>query len=300
MNHDTPWRMRGSRRTLAVLTSTWVLALGAPALAGVVFEVETTYAAGSRTGTESSRMSVQGESFKIETLPGDQEDGERRDEMIFRGDRRQMVVVDHEERSYVVVDGEAVQRLGGQMQDQMQQAMKELEKRLEGLDPKQREMMEKLLGGGVGGMLGKAAGETPKRPPAEFRDTGERATRAGYPCVRYDVLRAGERVRELWVTDWDNVEGGRQAAAAFEAMGGFFREMIDSFDDMLGGSGLFDGVNDPIESLAEVPGFPVVTRSFEDGELESEAVLRSVTERDLDPAAFEPPEGYRLKTMGPQ
>ena len=56
----------------------------------------------------------------------------------------------------------------------------------------------------------------------------------------------------------------------------------------------------PIRSFEKVDGYPVVTRDFEGGELESETVLRSVTERDLDPDAFEPPKGYRLRTMGPQ
>ena len=55
-----------------------------------------------------------------------------------------------------------------------------------------------------------------------------------------------------------------------------------------------------IADFTRLDGFPVVTRSFEGGELDSETVLESVTERDLDPDAFEPPKGYRLRTMGPQ
>ena len=55
-----------------------------------------------------------------------------------------------------------------------------------------------------------------------------------------------------------------------------------------------------IDIFSQIDGFPVVTRDFEGGELESETVLESVTERDLDPDAFEPPKGYRLRTMGPQ
>ncbi len=52
--------------------------------------------------------------------------------------------------------------------------------------------------------------------------------------------------------------------------------------------------------MNEIDGFPVVTRNFAGGELESESTLRSAEERDLDPDAFEPPKGYRLRSMGPQ
>ena len=51
--------------------------------------------------------------------------------------------------------------------------------------------------------------------------------------------------------------------------------------------------------MSEIGGFPVAGRSFEGGEDDEDWNLKSVTERDLDPDAFEPPKGYRLRTMGP-
>ena len=146
------------------------------------------------------------------------------------------------------------------------------------------------------------AGSTrPKRPSSEFRRSAERATKQGYPCVRYDVLRDGEKIRELWVTDWSNIKGGGDVVDAFKEMASFYDELLDSIGQKPGSpGGFFSGDDNPIESFTRVDGFPVVTRSFEGGELESESVLESVTERDLDPDAFEPPKGYRLRTMGPQ
>ncbi len=285
-------------KTLILLV---LLALaGSPLLAGVVFQVETTYHSGSPSrGPEGSTMSVEGKNLKMEIQSGEGTDGVK-DEVVFRGDRRQMVAVDHRDRSYMVIDGEAVEKLGGQVQGQMQQAMKEMEKHLEGLDPKQREMMEKMLKGKMG-QMGGPPGAAPERPAVEFRATGERATHQGYPCVRYDVLSAGVKTQELWVTDWSNVRGGKEVAGAFREMASFFEELMDSFKDMMGpGSDFFNAGGNPIESFSKIDGFPVVTRSFEGGELESETVLESVTERDLDPDAFEPPKGYRLRTMGPQ
>lgn len=284
-------------RALTLIT---VIALaGSPLFAGVVFQVETTYHSGS-PGTESSEMSVEKPNLKMEISHRDP--GEVKDEVIFNGDRRQMVVVEHREKAYMVIDSAFAERISGQvqgMQGQMQQAMKDLEKRMEGLDPKQREMMEKMLEGKMG-QPGAVPG-APQGPTSEFRRTSERATKQGYPCVRYDVFRGEEKVRELWVTDWDNVKGGQDVVDSFKEMASFYEELLDSFGQMAGASpGFFEADRNPIESLTKVDGFPVVTREFEGGELESETVLESVTERDLDPDAFEPPKGYRLRTMGPQ
>ncbi|MEE8525827.1 MAG: hypothetical protein V3T72_17975 [Thermoanaerobaculia bacterium] len=285
---------RSIRSHQAAVLMAGAILLASPVLAGVVFQVETTYHSGSSRPPESSQMSVEGKNMKMEILSsGKSASGDRKDEVIFRGDRRQMVVVDHRDKAYMVIDGEMVQQIGGQVQ----QAMKQVEKSLEGLDPKQREMMEKMLKRGLGQA---GAGAMPKRSSSEFRNTGERATRQGYPCVRWDVSRDGEKVRELWVTDWDNVRGGQQVVAAFQEMADFVGELMDSFSQMAGGGNFFDAGKNPIEDFTRVGGFPVVTRSFEGGELESETVLESATERDLDPDAFEPPKGYRLRTMGPQ
>lgn len=279
----------------ALLCAHLIAFTGTPLFAGVVFEVETTYHSGSASGrTESSEMSVEKPNIKMEIQAGNSWAGGAKDVAIFNGERRQMIVVNHQEKSYMVVDGQFAAQMGGEIQSQMQQAMKELEKQMEGLDPKQREMMEKMLKGKLEGVGGAAPG--PTRTPTEYRRTSERATKQGYPCVRYDVLRDGEKVREMWVTDWNNVKGASDVVDVFQDMAAFYEELLGSFSQMAGGFG--DG--NIMDSFTKIDGFPVVTREFEGGELESETVLESVSERDLDPDAFEPPKGYRLRTMGPQ
>ena len=66
------------------------------------------------------------------------------------------------------------------------------------------------------------------RPKTELRKTGEQAEHNGYPCVRYEVVRDGRAIRELWVTDWRNVEGGDEVIDLFLEMSAFFEEMLDS------------------------------------------------------------------------
>jgi len=271
------------------------------AWAGVVFEVETTYHSGSPR-VETSEMSVEKPNLKMEIASGREGSGKQQDTAIFRGDRREMVVINHEEQYYMVMDSASIARIGGQVSGAMDQAMKEINKHMEGLDPKQREMMEKMLKGNMPGGMPGTTPTPPKRAKSEYRKTGERANKKGYPCVKYEVLRGGEKTQELWVTDWSNVKGSQETAETFKEMAEFFEEMMDSIEDSMGdfGGGFSGFESDEIDVFAKIGGFPVVTRDFEGGELESETVLESVTERDLDPDAFEPPKGYRLRTMGPQ
>lgn len=135
----------------------------------------------------------------------------------------------------------------------------------------------------------------PERPKSEFRKTSERATHNGYPCVKYDVLREGRKTCELWVTDWTNLEGGADVVEVFEEMSDFFQQMLDSIPNF----GEHDSADQPFfDHMRDLGGFPVVTREFdENGDLESEATLKSAVRKTLDPDAFEPPSGYKRQEM---
>ena len=112
------------------------------------------------------------------------------------------------------------------------------------------------------------------------------------------MTRDGHKIREMWVTDWDNLEGGEETVEAFEDMADFFREMLDSIPNMGGGSGP-PGMDDNVfEHMKDLGGFPVLTREFgDDGSLEGETGLRSAKRQTIDPDAFEPPSGYKRQEM---
>ena len=282
---------------------------------GVVFEVETTYHSGSSPRVETAEMSVEGEMLKMEILPGESGGSSgTRDEAIFRGDLQQMIVVNHGDQSYMVIDLAAVQALAGQFGAQTGAAssaaagaaaggpiaagLAELQKRLEGLDPESRRGVEALLRGQG---LAVAGGAAPDRSTTEYRRTGERGVQAGYPCVKYEVLRGGRKVRELWVTDWSNVDGGEEARDAFNGLDAFVTELMQQLPGGAAGGGLFGDFENPADPFNLTGGFPVVTSEFgDDGELESESTFRSAKRQTIDPDAFEPPSGYRRMSMGPQ
>ncbi len=268
-------------RRIAGLGSLFLLT--SPVGAGVVYEIEVKDHDSSPPKSESIQAAVEGRHLKMGVASGGRGS---QGEMIFRGDRREMVVVDHDDKSYTVVDEAAIRQIAGQvggMMSQIQEALKDV-------PADQRAMVEAMMKQ----RMPQAA--APRRPVAELRKTGERATHAGYPCVRYDVLVDGRKTQELWVTDWNNIEGGEDMVEAFEDLADFFREMMEAMPDFgQGDSGIGDNA---FEHIKEIGGFPVVTRDFgDDGSLEDESTLRSAQRRTLDPDEFEPPAGYKRRQM---
>lgn len=270
----------------AAVVAAAILWLTGPVFGGVVFEVETKDHDRGEAGT--TEVQAEGKNLKMSVRSG--ESGQD-DDMIFRGgDRPEMVVVDHSDESFMVLDGAALEQVGGQIGD----AMAEMKKALESVPENQRALVEKMMKErGIGGPSADQAG-----PTTEVRRTDEKAEKLGYPCVRYDVFRDGQRVRELWVTPWSKIEGGEEAEESFSDMADFFKQMMDSFSDQLGGG--FVDTDNVFAEMAEIDGFPVVTRDFDDdGSLDSETSLRSARRRTLDPDAFEPPAGYKRRSMFP-
>lgn len=273
------------RRLLSIVFTTL---FSGSVLAGVVFEIEVTDHTGSDPVSEQTTAVSDGTNFKME-IPAER-NGQAGD-MIYRGDRREMVIVDHDDKSYMVMDEETMQRLGGQIN----QAMKQMEEAMKNVPPAQREMMERMMKERMPQMMSQSV------PKFEVRKTDESNSVNGYDALRYDMLRDGRKVREMWVADWDEIEGGEEAAKAFEDMASFFQDMMDSLSSMSSMPGMADAMGDnPFSRMKEIGGFPVLTRELSDGgSLESESVLRSATRRDVDPAEFEPPAGYKRRSMGP-
>ena len=274
--------MRKLRFTL--LIATLIAAVGAaPLLAGVVFEVETKDHRSQEVTT--SQAAVEGRLLKMEVKAGG---GGGDGEMIYRGDRREMVVVDHGEKSYFVLDAEGIKQIAGQIGA----AMSQMEEALKNVPESQRAAIEKM-------MKDRMPQQVTAAVQTELKKTGEHAEQAGYPCVKYDVLQGGEKVREMWVTDWSNVEGGKEVAGMFREMSGFFQEMMDAFRSASGPMGaLVSQIGDNMfEHMKELDGFPVVTREFGGGGLESESTLRSAARKSFAAGDFEPPAGYKQQQM---
>jgi Domain of unknown function (DUF4412) len=135
-----------------------------------------------------------------------------------------------------------------------------------------------------GGQMGGA----PAANGTTVRKTTERADKAGYPCVKHEVMRGGQVIRELWVTDWANVPGADEFREVAVEAAQFYKSAVP-------GATVVDmGI---LDDLTNIDGFPVATRTFKNGAVEKESALSTATKRALGPDDFEPPAGYRRRDM---
>ena len=261
---------------------------------GVVFQVETTFHDYAPPRVEEMEVLIEGPDVLMPMMGGGETGAMGR--MIFRGKQGKhgtMVVVDDKKRTYFVIDDAVVRAMAGQG-DAASQATEEA---LKNLTQEQREAIKKAQQqAGTGAVPGVMA---PRSKP-EVIMTGERGDRQGYPCVKYEVFQDGRKIREIWTTDWDNIDGGDEAADAFRGMGAFFEAIWKALPQLPGGGDPFGGQN-PFDGMNYVNGFPVVSIGFdEDGTIEDEAILKGTRRQYIDPAVFMPSAGYKRMTMAGQ
>jgi len=252
-----------------------------PASAGVVFEIETKIHGALPAQVGRTSIQAQGAFLKLENSGGQRGDANA---MVYHGERREMLVVDHQRQTYMLIDRQFVDRMLGQLS----QASSQMQGMLENVPPAQRAMMEQMAKQQM------SAGQTPAKANVQVLNSGQQATVYGYPCLLMKVTRDGQKVRDVWVTDWRNIAGASELTQSFNGLSTFFQEIT---------SGLPMQSNTPIKenvfaNLQALGGFPVATREYRaDGSLLSESALRSATQQSINPAAFEPPTGYRAESM---
>jgi Domain of unknown function (DUF4412) len=270
-------------RLKAVITCA-AMGVSSPVLAGSVMELVTTEYREEPPIIGTVEISTQDGVSRMEvtSVSSDESGG-----MIFREQGREFIAIDHEEKEYYVIDEAAMERIGTQMNSAMQQ----MQQALEEMPPEQRAMAEQM-------MKQHLPAQAKKPAPLKVNRTGATDTINGFDCEYYEVQQNGAKVRELCMAGWDDIDGGREAADSMIAMAAFFEKMAEQFSS---GSGMdvMGEQRDLFRHMQELDGYPVLSREFdEDGSLESESRLKSAKSADIDPALFNPPQGYQQKDIG--
>lgn len=258
-----------------------LLILTNQSLAGVVFEIETRDHSNGQPRTEQMTIYAEGAALRMETSAAQQQTGQA---MIFRGDRREMMVVDHSRRSYLVID----QQFAAKMKGQMQQMAGQMQGMLDKVPAEQRAMMEQMMAGQGGQMASQ------QQAPTDVRSTGKQQQVYGYPCVLFTVSREGQKIRDVWVTNWNNIQGSRELIATFDSMSDFVGQLTAAF----GAQANAPIADDAFATMKQMGGFPVATREYRpDGSVASESALRSAQVQRIDLAEFQAPNGYQPDSM---
>ena len=251
-------------------------------LAGVVFEVETKSFHSGKAQVDTSEMLVEGKKLKMAVSGETESTGNA---MIYRGDKKEMMMIDHGRKTYSVIDEATIRNLASQLGQINQQMEKALAQVPESQRAMVKEMMEKQMPAAV----------QRDAPVIDIRKTGETSSVNGYPSEKFEVYRDDRKVSELWVTDWNNIKAGAEAAEAFREMAQFFRKMMESFQSVSGNRNFTDSF---FGHMSELNGFPVLSKQYDaSGSLESESRLVSATPRSMENAQFEAPAGYQKQTL---
>lgn len=260
-----------------------LLALASPGYAGVIFEFETIDKRSSDAEPDVIHTLVDGADIKIDVT------GPRgaNADMIYRGDSREMLAIDHDNQSYVVFDEAMI----GEISNRLNNLEAELQKALQDVPADQRAMVEEMMRQ----RMPTATSGKSVMPSFTVKKTGESAEQNGFPCRKHELYRNGELSKTIWVTDWKNVDGGREAMGAFEGLGDFIEEIQAAMpdfakSDQVGGHAY--------EHLEELGGFPVVTIDHAaDGSVTDESRLLSSKQTDVPADSFEPPANYQRQEL---
>lgn len=256
-----------------------VLSLAGIAQAGAIFriEVEDLTAGGQ---VEITEIKVDGNRMRTDS------GGDNASSMIFLGDTDEMYLIDHREKSYIVMDRETVEALA----NQMSQAMKQMEGALKDVPPEQREMMQRMMKDRTGSM----PATTPRGEP-QVRSLGDSDTVNGVTCDWKEVTRDAVVEVKACVCDWTDVAGAGDLRRINLEMSDFVSALLESFSSA---SGSFGFAENPMSTMEDLDGFPLISEDFDNGTLARRSRFQSVEEAAISDEEFSPPSGYRKKDLG--
>lgn len=234
-----------------------------------------------------STNSFKGSDMKMDYFEGGTEPS---GSMIFKGDKDVMINIDHKTKTYTVMDKQTLQGLANQMNE----AMAEMEKQMANMSPEERAMMEKVMKG--------------KMPTIQDTNHVEPVLKkagsgnvSGYACTKYEVYKGSEKVRDLCVTSWSNIESGSEMQSTLLKMANFMEDLTKSMSS--GPNFMTSMAQDEkniYNQISKLNGFPVQTIDYSNGSVTGITTFKSSNKTSLDSSAFEAPAGYEKQEMDMQ
>lgn len=194
-----------------------------------------------------------------------------------------LYVIDDKDKSYVAFDKATMEKLAAQINTAMTQMKEQLAK----MPPEQRAQIEQMMSKQMPGMMGDG-----KKWTVEVTDTGKSDKVDGRSCRLWDVKRNDELDEQLCVVPYSALPGKENFQAVFASFAKVFEEMAKSVPTM---AGMMDT---EFDAQTKVNGFPVRTRSYENGKLADEEQVMQLWREEAVPASmFDVPAGYKQKSM---
>ncbi|MBC8183229.1 hypothetical protein H8E88_19160 [candidate division KSB1 bacterium] len=180
---------------------------------------------------------------------------------ILRFDKGLMWEIDDNNKTYSEMTFDQMQMEMKNAKTKMAEAMKEM-------DPEQREMMKKMMGGKMGAMFGDS-----ETPMISFKNTGKKKTIKGYNCTQFLMYLGKDPMMEMWLTKKYNLG--------------------DDFIKIYQKMGLMKG---KMPKNSKLNGFPILMKTKVDlgmGKMEEETIVTKIVKTGVSDKEFELPKGYK-------
>ncbi len=211
--------------------------------------------------------------------------GEVTTSMIFDAQAGEIWCIDHRQQRYLVLDRETVEGMAGILRE----TMEELQAALEDVPEEQREVVRAM----AETRLPKDQLEPKISSHWAVEEEAEQATKAGYPSRRYRLLHEGRELRQLWLTEWHNLEGGKEIAEVLDAAGLLLLQLVESGEEELLDLGAAELLAaNLLVGITGLGGFPVESTELVKGEAIRRTTLKSIKRHRVEPALFALPAGY--------
>lgn len=186
--------------------------------------------------------------------------------MIVRLDKEVIWQVNPSQKTYAEITFAQLEEMAGKMGAKMNDAMAKMQKELEGLPPEQRKMVEEMMKGTMPGAASGGGSVT-------VRNTGERQTISGFPCIKYVATQGNDVLMTLWTTR--SVQGFDEFAGDWKEFGKRMTALVPRFGKEMA------------NAYKDIDGMPIKTQA---GGITT--TVTKIDRRSIPAAEFEIPAGY--------
>jgi len=266
--------MRTIKHT-AFFTALLLLA-GIPAQAETVLQYSPVQASADGAGSGTQTIFIRNGKIRMETTTGG-----KTQVTLFNQATQSFTALNDERRTYMVIDKNFSNNMQQRVQDARSQAMAKMKKRLQGMSPERRSLIESAMTGRM------QQAKTPAKTSYSLKDTGKTEKIHGIPCRTVLAYKGRQVKTEMCVATIQALNMSQADYRTLLAMQDFMAKMSSG---MMQGSGILPGG----ETLG---GVPVRIRNMDSHQ---GAELSRVSHDPLPDGSFQIPAGYSpMRMPGP-
>lgn len=194
---------------------------------------------------------------------------------IFLGEKQVFWMIDNKKKSYTEITRDDLEKMQKTMEDitvKMQEALKDVPP----------ELQEKLKG----------MAQLEKTQPSEivYKKVASAEKVNQWLCDKYEGFQEGQKIAEVWTTNWKKLGFDEQDLKGFSQLGEFFKSMMKNMNFIYK-----VGTDEKTENM--YVGFPIKTVNYLKEKPSDKYEIKEIKKQVLSPMIFEVPKGYKKEKL---